>query len=375
MGAPTAQPQARGLRHHDLRRDVGAGRRHRRGQPRAGLPRHRRPREVLDAAVAAMRSGQNQYPPGPGIADLRHAIADHQRRFYGLEVDPDSEVFVTTGATEAIAASLLGAPRAGRRGGRLRAVLRLVRGVHRHGRGRAAAGDAAGAGLRARPRRAAPGRHASDPAASSSTRRTTRSARCSRRADLDAIAAVAIEHDLLVIADEVYEHLVFDGAPPAHRDAARACASAPSPSRRRARRSRSPGWKVGWVCAPPELVAAVRTAKQFLTYVSGAPFQPAVAVGLRLPDAYFEEFTDDLRTKRDRLCAGLEEAGFRVFRPAGHLLHHDRHPAARRARRPGVLPLAAGAVRRGGRAQRRVLRRQGRRGRRSCASPSASATR
>jgi N-succinyldiaminopimelate aminotransferase len=77
------------------------------------------------------------------------------------------------------------------------------------------------------------------------------------------------------------------------------------------------GWKIGWVCSTPELVAAVRTAKQFLTYVSGAPFQPAIATGLRLPDEYFEEFTADLRVKRDRLCGGLEEAGFTVFRPQG----------------------------------------------------------
>ena len=180
------------------------------------------------------------------------------------------------------------------------------------------AGHAAGAGLRARPRRAAPGRHAPHPAAPAQhaaqpDRQGVLAARTST-----AIAAVAIEHDLLVVTDEVYEHLVFDGA---HVPDRRRC---PGMRERTVTISSAgktfsfTGWKVGWVCAPPELVAAVRTAKQFLTYVSGAPFQPAVAVGLRLPDVYFEEFTDDLRTKRDRLCAGLEEAGLRACSgPAG----------------------------------------------------------
>ena len=339
-----------------------------------GFPDTDGPREVLDAAVAAMRSGQNQYPPGPGIADLRHAIADHQRRFYGLEVDPDSEVFVTTGATEAIAASLLGLLDPGdevvafepyydsyaaciamagavRRPVTLRApdfVLdhdELRRAVtprtRLHPPQHAAQPDRQGVLARG-PRRHRRRRHRARPARD--RRRGLRAPRLRRRATCPSRRCPGMAERTVTISS-AGKTFSFTG------------------------------WKVGWVCAPPELVAAVRTAKQFLTYVSGAPFQPAVAVGLRLPDSYFEEFTNDLRTKRDRMCAGLEEAGFRVYRPAGtYFITTDIRPFGE-TRRPRLLPLAARAVRRRGRAQRRVLRRQGGGRRRSCASPSASATR
>ena len=280
-----------------------------------GFPDTDGPHEVLDAAVAAMRSGQNQYPPGPGIADLRHAIAEHQRRFYGIEVDPDTEVFVTTGATEAIAASLLALLDPGDE----------VVAFEPYYDSYAACIAMAGAVRRPVTLRAPDFALDHDELRRAITSRTrlillntphNPIGKVFSRQDLDAIAAVAIEHDLLVVADEVYEHLVFDGA---HVP----IASLPGMAQRTVTISSAgktfsfTGWKVGWVCAPPELVAAVRTAKQFLTYVSGAPFQPAVAVGLRLPDAYFEEFTNDLRVKRDRMCAGLDEAGFRVYRPAG----------------------------------------------------------
>ena len=96
-------------------------------QPRPGLPRHRRPGECWTRPPTAIRAGHNQYPPGPGIPELRHAIAAHQRRYYGLDLDPDTEVLVTAGATEAIAAAVLAACRPGRRGRHLRAVLRLLR--------------------------------------------------------------------------------------------------------------------------------------------------------------------------------------------------------------------------------------------------------
>jgi len=280
-----------------------------------GFPDSDGPREVLDAAVAAMRSGQNQYPPGPGTADLRHAIAEHQQRFYGIEVDPDTEVFVTTGATEAIAASLLGLLDPGDE----------VVAFEPYYDSYAACIAMAGAVRRPVTLRTPDFALDHDELRRAVTPRTklvllntphNPIGKVFSREDLDAIAAVAIEHDLIVISDEVYEHLVFDGV---HTP----IASLPGMAERTITVSSAgktfsfTGWKVGWVCAPPDLVAAVRTAKQFLTYVSGAPFQPAVTVGLRLPDSYFEEFTNDLRIKRDRLCAGLEEAGFLVFRPAG----------------------------------------------------------
>jgi N-succinyldiaminopimelate aminotransferase len=136
------------------------------------------------------------------------------------------------------------------------------------------------------------------------------------RAELTALAEVCIEHDLIVLTDEVYEHLVYDAVHlplaslPGMRDRTITVSSA-------GKTFSFTGWKVGWLCASPELVTAVRTVKQFLTYVSGAPFQPAVATALRLPDAYFHSFAADLRDKRDLLAAGLRAAGFTVYHPQG----------------------------------------------------------
>jgi N-succinyldiaminopimelate aminotransferase len=135
--------------------------------------------------------------------------------------------------------------------------------------------------------------------------------------ELRAIAEVANEHDLLVVTDEVYEHLAFDGAPhiplvtyPGMRERTVSISSA-------GKTFAVTGWKIGWVCSTPELVTAVRTAKQFLTYVSGGPLQPAVATALALGDEYYDELRASLQAKRDRLCAGLAEVGFDVFRPQG----------------------------------------------------------
>ncbi len=136
------------------------------------------------------------------------------------------------------------------------------------------------------------------------------------RAELAVIAELACERDLLVVADEVYEHMVFDGehvpigSLPGMRERTVSVSSA-------GKTFSFTGWKIGWVTASAELVAAVRTVKQFLTFVNGGPFQYAIAEGLRMPDAYFAGISADLREKRDLLCAGLAEAGFTVYRPAG----------------------------------------------------------
>jgi N-succinyldiaminopimelate aminotransferase len=280
-----------------------------------GFPDTDGPAAVLEAAIAAMRAGQNQYPPGPGIPDLRHAIAEHQQHWYGLTYDPDSEVLVTAGATEAIAAALLSLLEPGDE------VIAFEPYYDSY------AACIAMAGAERRPITLRTPAFAFDPdelrrAVTPRTRLILLNSphnptgKVFTAEELAAIAAVAIEHDLLVITDDVYEHLVFDGP---HRP----LATLPGMRERTVMISSGgktfsfTGWKIGWVCSTPELVTAVRTAKQFLTYVSGAPFQPAIATGLRLPDEYFEEFTADLRVKRDRLCAGLAEAGFTVFRPQG----------------------------------------------------------
>ncbi|MFF0480311.1 pyridoxal phosphate-dependent aminotransferase [Streptomyces sp. NPDC004435] len=292
-----------------------------------GFPDTDGPEEVREAAVRALRDGHgNQYPPGPGVPELRAAIADHQRARYGLEYDPDREVLVTAGATEAIAAALLALVEPGDEvialepyydsyaacvamagGTRVPVTLRPQEGP----RGGAAGGrfvldlDELRAAVTPRTRLIL----LNTPHNPTGTVLTP--------AELTAIAELAVERDLLVVTDEVYEHLVFDGAAhlpiatlPGMRDRTVTIGSA-------GKTYSFTGWKVGWTTASPELTAAVRSAKQFLTYVSSGPFQYAVAEALRLPDAYYDGLRADLRAKRDLLSDGLAEAGFAVYRPQG----------------------------------------------------------
>ncbi len=276
-----------------------------------GFPDTDGPREVLDEAVAAIRGGVNQYPPGPGAPELRHAIAAHQQRWWGLAVDPDSEVLVTAGATEAIAAALLGLCEPGDE------VVTFEPFYDSY------AASIAMAGAQQRVVQLHPPDFSFDPGElrRSFTPRTrvvllnsphNPTGKVFSRAELELIAEVCCEHDVLAVTDEVYEHLVYDGehvplsSLPNMRERTVSISSA-------AKTFSITGWKIGWVTGPEALVTAVRTAKQFLTYVNGAPFQPAVALGLGLPDRFFDDLRDGLRTQRDRLCAGLEAAGFTVF--------------------------------------------------------------
>ncbi|MBA3742059.1 MAG: pyridoxal phosphate-dependent aminotransferase [Sporichthya sp.] len=281
-----------------------------------GFPDTDGPAEIVDAVVEALRSGtSNQYPPGPGIPALRTAIAEHDRRFWRLAYDPDTEVLVTTGATEAIAAAVLGLVNPGEE------VIAFEPWYDSY-----AATIAMAGGVRRAVTLRAPG-FALDPDAlrAAITPRTKAillntphnpTGRVLSFAELSAVAEVAVEHDLVVISDEVYEHLVFDGE---HVP----ISTLPGMRERTVRISSAgktfsfTGWKIGWACGPADLVAAVRTAKQFLTYVSGAPFQPAVALALGLPDSYFTGFRDNLLARRDQLSAGLRELGFEVIPAAG----------------------------------------------------------
>ena len=280
-----------------------------------GFPDYDGPQVVLDAAVDAILGGRNQYPPGPGMLELREAIAEHQQRFYGLTVDPEREVLVTVGATEAIAASLLALCEPGDE------VLAFQPTFDSY----AAAAAMAHARLRTvtltPPDWAAPLDEFAA-AIGPATRLVLLNSphnptgKVFSREELGEIARLCVEHDLLVVTDEVYEHLVFDGE---HIP----LASFPGMAERTLTISSGgktfscTGWKIGWVAGPAELVAAVRTAKQFLTYVGGGPFQPAVAVGLRLPDSAFAAVRNDLRAKRDRFCDGLRSVGIDVLRPQG----------------------------------------------------------
>ncbi|MDT4918624.1 MAG: N-succinyldiaminopimelate aminotransferase [Pseudonocardiales bacterium] len=279
-----------------------------------GFPDTDGPPEILEAAAAAIRSGANQYPPGPGIPSLRRAISEHQQRRYGLNYDPDTEVLVTAGATEAIAAALLAFTGSGDEvilfepyydsyaacvalAGATRRTVTVERD-----------GDGWGFDPQALARAVTPATRAivvNTPHNPTGT--------VFGPAELTAIAELAVEHDLVVISDEVYEHLVFDGR--AHTP----IATLPGMRERTVTISSAgktfsvTGWKIGWVCAPPDLVTAVRTVKQFLTFVNGAPFQPAVAAVLPLAEKLAPAAA--LQAQRDLLCDGLAELGYDVVRP------------------------------------------------------------
>ena len=281
-----------------------------------GFPDTDGPREVLDAAIAAINSGHNQYPPLIGMPTLRHAIVEHQLRFYGMEFDPDTEVLVTAGASEALASTLIGLLDTGDE------VIMFEPSYDMY------QACAAMAGATVRPVTLHPPSYAAEidelrQAVSARTKLIllntphNPTGKVFSREEMQAIADVAIEHDLIVVTDEVYEHLIFDGLEhipmatlPGMRERTLTISSG-------GKTFNTTGWKVGWVIGPAALVAAARTAKQYLTYVSSGPFQPAIAAGLRLPDSFFAEIALDLQHKRDRLCAGLVEAGFDVFHPHG----------------------------------------------------------
>ena len=281
-----------------------------------GFPDTDGPAVVAEAAAAAIMAGRgNQYPPGPGVPELRRAIAAHQQRFYGLDVNPDTEVLVTAGATEAIAAALLALTEPGDE------VIAFEPYYDSYAACIALAG-AVRVPVTLRPPDFRPDLDALRAAITPRTRLIllntphNPTGAVFSRAELTAIADLAVEHDLLVITDEVYEHMVFDGE---HVP----IVTLPGMAGRTVTISSAgktfafTGWKIGWVTGSAELVTAVRTVKQFLTFVSGGPFQYAVAEGLALPDSYYAQLNGDLRARRDLLCDGLAEAGFAVYRPAG----------------------------------------------------------
>ncbi len=280
-----------------------------------GFPDTDGPPEVAEAAIAAIRAGINQYPPGPGIPDLRQAVAEHQKRFYGLDVDPATEVVVTTGATEAVAAALLGLVDPGDEVVALEpfydsytACIQMAGGVRVPVTLRAPDFRLDVERLRA----------AITPRTRLILLNTPHNPTGTvlTREELAAVAELAVERDLTVVTDEVYEHMTYDVP---HLP----LATFPGMAGRTLTISSAgktfsfTGWKVGWATGPRHLVRAVLMAKQFLTFVSGAPFQPAIAAGLRLPDTFFDAVRDDLRRKRDLVCAGLRDAGFEVFEPQG----------------------------------------------------------
>ncbi|MFC5379252.1 pyridoxal phosphate-dependent aminotransferase [Aquipuribacter nitratireducens] len=295
-----------------------------------GFPDFDGPPQMLEAAREAIRTGVNQYPPGPGTPELRGAVAAHQLRFHGLGYDPGSEVVVTAGATEAVTAAVLALCEVGDEV----VVLDPLYDSY------AAAVALAGAVVRPVPLRPGPdGRFAFDEAdlrgafgprtrlvLLNSPHNPTGTVLS--REELALVAELCLEHDVLAVTDEVYEHLVLDGehVPLATFDGMRDRTLQVSSA---GKSFSCTGWKIGWACGPAVLTGALMRVKQYLTYTNGAPFQPAVALALGLGDDYFDAFTASMRGKRDRLVAGLQEAGFGVERSQGtYFVAADIRPVA-----------------------------------------------
>ena len=280
-----------------------------------GAPDEDGPPELLEAARQAIADGLNQYPPGRGMPVLREAIARHQARFYGLDHDPESEVLVTVGATEALTATLLALVEPGDD------VVVLEPYYDSY----AAVVALAGARLVPVPLEWPTWGVDPDRLRAAVTDRTrvilVNDPHNPTGAVLDAetrhlLVELATRHDALLVTDEVYEHVRFDGphVPLATLPGARERTVTISSA---AKTFSATGWKIGWLTAPPALVDAILAVKQFLTFAGGTPFQPAVAVGLDLPDAYYADLADGLAAKRDLLVDGLRAAGLEVAVPAG----------------------------------------------------------
>ncbi|HJW00160.1 MAG TPA: aminotransferase class I/II-fold pyridoxal phosphate-dependent enzyme [Arthrobacter sp.] len=311
-----------------------------------GFPDEDGPEEIKAAAQAAIAAGANQYAPGKGILELREAVSTHQERFYGLAPDPQTEIIITTGATEGIAAALLALTGPGDE------VLTFEPFYDSYG----AIIGLSGATHVTAPLLAPdflPDMAALEASFSASTKVVlvnnphNPTGVVFPREVLQRVVELAREHDCLIITDEVYEHLTFGVS---HIPVA----TLPGAAERTVTISSAgktfsfTGWKIGWLTGPEHLVSAIRTVKQFLTYSSGTPFQAAIAGGLALPDEFYLGISDTLRYKRDILSEGLRAAGFDVFTPLGtYFVNVDTAPlgisdSVDLARRlPGLVGVAA----------------------------------
>jgi N-succinyldiaminopimelate aminotransferase len=280
-----------------------------------GFPDFDAPELVKEAAIAAIRDGRNQYAPPYGIPALVEAISDHLARWRELRYDPAAEVTVLSGATEALAAAALGLLEPGDEAILFEPFYDAYR------------PDLAMAGASWRSVRLEPPGFSLDAAAleAAVTPRTrllvlntphNPTGKVFTRAELEAIASVCLRHDLVVLSDEVYEHLAFDlphhsiAALPGMRERTVVIGSA-------GKTFACTGWKIGWTCAPPRLTAGIRAAHQFLTFTHGTPFQHAIAAALRAGDGLVEGIRARYRARRDRLVAGLSDAGLDVLRVEG----------------------------------------------------------
>jgi aspartate/methionine/tyrosine aminotransferase len=294
----------------------GLAREHRAINLGQGFPDDEGPADVRAAAAAAIEEHSNQYPPMMGLPELRRAVADHDNRFYDLGVDWASEVMVTSGATEALADSLLGLLDRGDEAVVFEPVYDSYVPMIRR------------AGATAVPVRLRPPDWTLDPAAlaaafSDRTKLVVLNSplnpagKVFDRGELEAIAAEVAARDCFVVCDEVYEHLVFDGREhiplmtlPGMRERCVRIASA-------GKTFSLTGWKIGYITAAAELMAPIARAHQFVTFTTAPPLQRAVAHGLGKPDGYFHELAASMQARRDRLAGGLAEIGFEVARSDG----------------------------------------------------------
>ncbi len=279
-----------------------------------GFPDADGPAELREVAVSAIREGRNQYPPSHGVPELRQAVASHQLAWYGIDLDPEQEVLVTVGATEAIAAAMLALCDPGDE------VVMFEPTYDSY----AATASMAGATPRLVRLHAPDWHFHPDELAAAVGPRTKMvllnsphnpTGKVFSPEELAQVAALCRAHDLLAVTDEVYEHLVFEGSHvplatlPGMRERTLTISSG-------GKTFSFTGWKVGWLSGPAPLVAAVRAAKQFLTYTSPAPFQLAIAQGLGSAPEAMGRLASELEARRDQLCAGLGALGYEVFRPA-----------------------------------------------------------
>jgi N-succinyldiaminopimelate aminotransferase len=315
MRRPPLAPRLSGFGTSVFAEMTALARRHRAVNLGQGYPDFDGPEFVKRAAVEAVRAGHNQYAPMPGLPALQRAIAEHQKRFYGIEHDPEAEITVHAGATEALASAFAALLDRGDEA----IVFAPFYDAYLPG--------IALAGAEARVVPLAPPEFRLDPAAleAAVTPRTrllvlnspnNPAGRVLTREELAAIAAVCVDHDLLVVTDEVYEHIVFDGdhvpiaTLPGMRERTVTLSSA-------GKTFSLTGWKVGWSGAAPDLAGALRAVHQFFTFAVATPFQHAAAAALAAPDSYYAGLERSYRARRGRLCDGLAEAGFGVAPPEG----------------------------------------------------------
>jgi N-succinyldiaminopimelate aminotransferase len=287
-----------------------------------GFPDFDGPEEIKEAAIAAIRAGVNQYAAGPGAPELRRAISAHAERFYGQKVDPDTMITVTSGATEALFDALLGLVDPGDE------VVLFEPFYDSYMAGIELAGGVAKPVQLRPPDSSHPERFWFDPeelraAFSPKTKLVVLNTphnptgKVFTRAELEQLAALCEEHDVLAMTDEVYEHLAY--APAKHIR----LATLPGMAERTLTISSAgktlalTGWKIGWAIGPRELRGALQSVHQYVTFATSAPMQAAVAKALMLPDSFFSSLAVDYARRRDFLTAALKHAGLPVLPSEG----------------------------------------------------------